>query len=37
MTVKSEIGEQKWDGYLGNGNYVVRYCPKRTETLTTTR
>jgi len=35
MTVKSEIGEQKWDGfYLGNGNYVVRYCPKRTETLT---
>ncbi|MFM6975376.1 MAG: nucleoside hydrolase-like domain-containing protein [Sphingobacteriaceae bacterium] len=35
MNVKSEIGEQKWDGfYLGNGNYVVRYCPKRTETLT---
>ncbi|MEI6948959.1 nucleoside hydrolase-like domain-containing protein [Paraflavisolibacter sp. H34] len=35
MSVKSEIGEQKWDGfYLGNGNYVVRYCPKRTETLT---
>lgn len=35
MTIKSEIGEQKWDGfYLGNGNYVVRYCPKRTETLT---
>lgn len=34
MTVKSEIGEQKWNGfYLGNGNYVVRYCPKRTETL----
>ena len=35
MVVKSEIGEQKWDGfYLGNGNYIVRYCPKRTETLT---
>lgn len=35
MTVKSEIGEQKWDGfYLGNGNYVVRYSPKRTETVT---
>ncbi len=35
MTVKSEIGEQKWNGfYLGNGNYVVRYSPKRTETLT---
>ncbi len=35
MTVKSEIGEQKWDGfYLGSGNYVVRYSPKRTETVT---
>ena len=35
MTVQTEIGEQKWDGfYLGDGNYVVRYCPKRTETLT---
>jgi hypothetical protein len=34
MKVKSEIGEQQWDGYyLGNGNYTVRYCPKRTETL----
>lgn len=37
MTVQAEIGEQKWDGfYLGNGNYVVRYCPKRTEKLTYT-
>ncbi len=35
MTVKSEIGQQQWDGfYVGNGNYVVRYSPKRTETLT---
>lgn len=35
MTVKTEIGEQKWDGfYLGNGDYVVRYSPKRTETVT---
>lgn len=35
MVVKSEIGEQQWDGfYIGNGNYIVRYCPKRTETLT---
>jgi len=37
MSVKSEIGEQKWEGfYRGNGNYVVRYSPKRTETLTYT-
>jgi hypothetical protein len=35
MTVQAEIGEQKWDGfYKGDGNYVVRYSPKRTETLT---
>lgn len=35
MTVISEIGEQKWNGYyLGDGNYVIRYSPKRTETLT---
>ncbi|MCH5600224.1 DUF5060 domain-containing protein [Niabella ginsengisoli] len=34
MTVQAEIGEQKWDGfYLGDGNYAIRYCPKRTETL----
>lgn len=34
MTVRAEIGEQKWDGfYIGNGNYAVRYSPKRTETL----
>jgi hypothetical protein len=35
MTVLAGIGEQKWDGfYLGNGNYAIRYAPKRTETLT---
>ncbi|CAM4408061.1 protein of unknown function [Pedobacter westerhofensis] len=35
MTVQAEIGEQKWDGYyLGKGDYVIRYSPKRTETLT---
>lgn len=35
MTVQAEIGEQKWDGfYQGDGNYMIRYCPKRTETLT---
>lgn len=34
MTVQAEIGEQQWAGYyLGDGDYVVRYCPKRTETL----
>ena len=35
MTVQAGIGEQKWDGfYLGNGNYAIKYAPKRTETLT---
>ncbi|NCU03942.1 MAG: DUF5060 domain-containing protein, partial [Chitinophagaceae bacterium] len=35
MSVKAKIGEQKWAGfYLGNGNYVIRYCPKQTETIT---
>ncbi|MET1056715.1 MAG: nucleoside hydrolase-like domain-containing protein [Pedobacter sp.] len=34
MTVQAEIGEQKWDGfYLGKGDYVIRYSPKRTEKL----
>lgn len=34
MTVQAGIGEQKWDGfYAGDGHYVIRYCPKRTETL----
>ncbi len=34
MTVKAKIGEQKWAGYyLGNGDYVIRYCPKQSETL----
>ena len=35
MTVKAQIGEQKWAGYyLGGGNYAIRYAPKQTETLT---
>ena len=35
MTVQAKIGEQKWAGfYLGNGDYVIRYCPKQSETLT---
>ncbi len=35
MTVKARIGEQKWPGYyMGNGDYVLRYCPKQTETIT---
>ncbi|GAB3649345.1 DUF1593 domain-containing protein [Echinicola sediminis] len=34
MTVQAGIGEQKWDGYyLGNGEYAVKYSPKKTETL----
>ncbi|QIP15214.1 DUF1593 domain-containing protein [Spirosoma aureum] len=37
MTVQAQIGEQKWPGhYLGNGNYVIRYIPKQTETLSYT-
>lgn len=29
------VGGQKWAGYnLGNGEYVVRYAPKKAETLT---
>jgi hypothetical protein len=35
MIVTGKIGKQKWPGYyLGNGNYAIRYSPKRTETLT---
>ena len=35
MAVYAKIGEQKWPGfYLGQGNYDVRYAPKRAETLT---
>ncbi|QKJ32574.1 DUF1593 domain-containing protein [Mucilaginibacter mali] len=34
LTMQAGIGEQKWDGfYNGNGDYVIRYCPKQTETL----
>ena len=35
MNVYAGIGEQKWEGYyLGQGNYAVRYAPKKAETLT---
>jgi hypothetical protein len=34
LVVKAGIGEQKWAGYYrGEGNYVVRYAPKQSETL----
>jgi len=34
LAVKAGIGEQKWAGYYrGEGNYVVRYAPKQSETL----
>jgi hypothetical protein len=34
LSVKAGIGEQKWAGfYRGAGNYVVRYAPKQSETL----
>ncbi|MBD0364665.1 MAG: DUF5060 domain-containing protein, partial [Flavisolibacter sp.] len=34
LSVKAGIGEQKWAGYYrGDGNYVVRYAPKQSETL----
>lgn len=37
LNVKAGIGEQKWDGYYaGNGDYVVRYAPKQSETLSYT-
>lgn len=37
LTVEAGIGEQKWSGYyLGNGNYAVRYAPKKAETLSYT-
>lgn len=37
LNVKAGIGEQKWAGYyLGEGNYVVRYAPKQSETLSYT-
>jgi hypothetical protein len=37
MTVHAKIGVQKWAGYyLGKGDYVIRYIPKQTETLTYT-
>jgi hypothetical protein len=35
MTVRARIGVQTWDGfYTGNGNYIIRYSPKQTESLT---
>ena len=37
LSVKAGIGEQKWSGYYrGEGNYVVRYAPKQSETLSYT-
>jgi hypothetical protein len=34
MSVMAGIGEQRWAGYYrGDGNYVVRYAPKQSETL----
>ncbi|MBD0285979.1 MAG: DUF1593 domain-containing protein [Flavisolibacter sp.] len=37
LSVKAGIGEQKWAGYYrGDGNYVVRYAPKQSETLSYT-
>jgi hypothetical protein len=37
LNVKAGIGEQKWAGYYnGNGDYVVRYAPKQSETISYT-
>ena len=37
LSVKAGIGEQKWAGYYrGGGDYVVRYAPKQSETLSYT-
>ena len=37
LNMKAGIGEQKWSGfYRGEGNYVVRYAPKQSETLSYT-
>ena len=37
LSVKAGIGEQKWAGYYrGEGDYVVRYGPKRSENLSYT-
>lgn len=37
MTVRAGIGEQQWEGfYLGKGDYAIRYCPKRAETVSYT-
>ncbi|WP_020528618.1 nucleoside hydrolase-like domain-containing protein [Flexithrix dorotheae] len=34
MSVYAGVGEQKWPGYyLGNGNYAIRYAPKKAEIL----
>lgn len=34
MIMHAEIGEQKWYGfYLGDGNYAIKYAPKRSEIL----
>lgn len=37
LNMKAGIGEQKWAGYyVGEGNYVVRYSPKQSESLSYT-
>lgn len=37
MRVQAQIGEQSWPGYYqGDGNYVILYIPKQSETLTYT-
>jgi hypothetical protein len=37
LSVKAGIGEQKWAGYyLASGDYVVRYAPKQSETISYT-
>jgi hypothetical protein len=37
LNMKAGIGEQKWAGYyMGDGNYMVRYSPKQSETLSYT-
>lgn len=37
MAVKAGVGVQKWTGYYqGDGQYVIRYVPKKAETLSYT-
>lgn len=35
MTVTAGVGKQKWPGYyMGDGQYAIRYAPKKAESLT---